>query len=227
MPKWALSLPLLAFVSACQTTSYIEPKLPIAVERLFSTCSQGEGNVFLSVRDQGQYLFGTEMDWVANGSQAWSLEAYNSFGQTVGRVHGDLQKPGLLLSLPAIDAGQVSVDENKSIYIQGHYIGIKLDEIPCLLTGRIPKSWQANITSYEETQKGAKLAFHHGNRNISLILNDLAKVRPSFCADYQWSEYMGFVNHQFEHCFLGKDPASSLIKYGQGVTIKWVEKTSI
>ena len=74
---------LLILLQGCQTVSYQQVSLPINLDRMFATCSPGDGAILVKARWQDQVLFVTESDWLAKGNQ-WTIEAYNSFGQTMG-----------------------------------------------------------------------------------------------------------------------------------------------
>lgn len=215
-------------LSSCQTIpKSISPKLPITVERLFSSCSHADGSGYLKFENSGDLNFGTEIDWVAKNEQSWHAEAYNSFGQTIGRINARLDPPNLKVSIPRVNTESLSVDEGGRLLYDGHFVGLKANEIPCLLIGKIPSDWKDNIIAYKQVNNSAEFRIVHDGRKLQISINHLDRERASFCSYYSWTEYMGLVNYKFEHCFLGKEPSTAVIQYENGVKVKWIESHSV
>ena len=180
----------------------------------------------MSVEKGGEFAFGSELDWLAQEEKAWTLEAYNSFGQTIGKVYANLELRSLVVKMNHAQAKSITTHEGK-VFFDGHYTGVNLDEIPCLFMGKIPRSWKDKIYSFQMGAKVAALKVHDDDRDISISISELNGRKPSFCAFYSWSEYLGLLNHKFEYCFLGQSPSKSIIKLENGVSLKWVENSSV
>ena len=216
------------FLLSCQTNpKFINPDMPIVVERLFASCDGREGSAYLSIKESNKFVFGTEFDWIAGQKALWSLEAYNSFGQTIGRVDANGLKNSIKFLIPNIQADKVSLSKDGRILFNNHYVGLNLSEVPCFLSGTIPKSWRNNLLAYDSSKDKANFTVFESGRSIFVVIQDLGSIRPSFCSYLRWSEYFGMVNHELEYCFLNESPASHILTYMDGVRIKWVENPSI
>ena len=128
---------LVLIQASCQTVKTITPDMPIVVDGVFGSCSGSDGGGFMSVEKGGEFAFGSELDWLAQEEKAWTLEAYNSFGQTIGKVYANLELRSLVVKMNHAQAKSITTHEGK-VFFDGHYTGVNLDEIPCLFMGKIP-----------------------------------------------------------------------------------------
>ena len=214
-------------VLSCQTVRFPDSKVPERIERLFSSCGKLDGGIYLSVYEKERFVFATEMDWISSSDGSWSAEAYSSFGQTIGRIDANVVDPSLKIDVKKLANQDISVNREGRVFMEGHYVGLSLREIPCIMKGRLPIAWRAGLIGLSLKENSAVLHFTHDSRDIVVNASHLNTSRTSYCSYVSWSQLLGLISHKYEICHLGTSTLSSYLKFENGVKIKWVENPSI
>ena len=205
--------------SSCQTTSYVEVELSILKNRVFERCDAGEGGLLVTVLDQGKNLLTTELDWLAN-HRSLTLEAYSSFGQTVGSIQIDLARDRIEARLPIAEAELLAINQQKNILYDDHWIGVQSQELSCFLSGRLPKSWLKKTVAAKQEGRNTTLFIESEGRDIRVDLDRKTSEANSFCAAVSWSRYLGMVGFAYDFCFDGATRLATLT-YENKLQVSW------
>lgn len=208
---------------SCQTVS-VQPQWKPGERSLFSQCLSSEGAGHLSIDYKNSKYNSIAVDWISHSS-GLEAEAYDYLGGTIARLQSRVRTPkSITLSLKKTTPVNAEVDKKGRILFDGYYLGINLDELPCLFQGLIPYSWQNKVISYQRQKYGSDLVIESSGRTIHLnIQNSKGSAQPGFCANISWSYYWGLVDNSAEYCALRASRTSVLIKYENGASIIWIE----
>lgn len=203
----------------CQTTTYQEVELSILKNRVFEQCEQGDGGLLVSVFHADENLLTSEVDWLAK-DRSLAMEAYSSFGQTVGSMRFDLDRMRVATALPIKEADLIAIDDEMAVKYDDYYIGIQADELACYLAGRLPRNWLKKTIGADQREDQTILHMRVGDRNISVNLDKKTSEENRFCATVGWQRYLGLVKFSYKYCYDGKTKTAS-INYRDGLKITW------
>lgn len=133
---------LLTSLIACQTTP--EVYLPEGLaSRFFANCPLA-GTVSYKLFHRSDYLVAGFIDW----DDELGLDVTDTFGNTLASLRRyrrtSIDIAGRHITLAVDHRGRIEVDER--------YSGLHIDELSCLLAGRLPTNWQqATITERPTT----------------------------------------------------------------------------
>ncbi len=118
-------------LAACQTTPLTY--LPSSLQQKFFGACGNEGSVSFKLLRNSDYLVSGFIDWDLTAG----LHLSNVMGSTIALLKrdskADIQLPNSVLSIVVDRAGR--------IVISGDFTGLYLEELYCLLGGRVPLSW--------------------------------------------------------------------------------------
>ena len=122
---------LLSLLAACQTTPLVY--LPSSLQQKFFGACGNEGSVSFKLFHNTNYLVSGFIDW----DTGVGLHLSNVMGNTIALLrHGsraDIQLPNSIVT--------VVVDNKGRVEVGGNFTGLYLEELYCLLGGRVPLSW--------------------------------------------------------------------------------------
>ncbi len=180
-------------VSGCQTMpTRHDIKVPAVLDPLFILCLPGDGAMTLEAFDDGQVLGSGESEWVAQATGDWDLEVSNSVGQAMLKVarRGESIRPEGRLAAKLPEFG---VDSHGFLEVDGHLIGVKADELPCMLNFGLPRAWMALADDLEISGSTAKLHFSDEVRSIAVTAKALGqKGKERVCTELTWRTFLWF-----------------------------------
>ena len=122
---------LFLLLVACQTTPLAY--LPSSLQQKFFGACGNTGSVSFKLFRDGNYLVSGFIDWHTGEG----LHLSNVVGSTIAVIkhdsRADIQLPNTIISIVVDNQGRIMVGED--------YSGLYLEELYCLLAGRLPMSW--------------------------------------------------------------------------------------
>lgn len=118
-------------LAACQTTPLVY--LPSSLQQKFFGACGNEGSVSFKLFRNSNYLVSGFIDW----DTGEGLHLSNVMGNTIALLKhdttADIQLPNSVV--------KIGVDKDGRIEVGGDFTGLYLEELYCLLGGRVPFSW--------------------------------------------------------------------------------------
>ena len=118
-------------LTACQTTPLVY--LPSSLQQKFFGACGHEGSVSFKLFRDASYLVSGFIDW----DTSKGLHLSDVMGSTIALLKrsskADIQLPNAVVRIAVDGAGRIVVGDN--------FMGLYLEELYCLLSGRVPFSW--------------------------------------------------------------------------------------
>ena len=181
-------------LSACQTIPvYQEVQLPVFAGVYFSDCRQQDGAVTFSFARQGLEHERLDAEWASRANGDWSLASYSPFGQTLLQVSYQKQPIALTVSTKqATPLQALDVDKDGFLRFDRHRIGIRADEVACLLEMKLPRDWLRQVTKQSQDREALQLEVDDGQRHVTVKLGRHGlKQEWTWMFDVSWSMYWG------------------------------------
>ncbi|MBM4253266.1 MAG: hypothetical protein FJ146_14950 [Deltaproteobacteria bacterium] len=178
-------------ITGCQTLAPMPPPtVPKAVFPYFGRCNPGDGAASAQVFRNGDILGSAEVSWIARDLDFWELEVTDPLGNTIlGAKHqaAQIRLRGALASrVPVIQVGSAN-----RVLVGGDFVGIKADEVPCMLHARFPQSWLAYVQDVMQEGDYQVLTIDDGARTINARLPTREGDTPP-CAHVSWRHHWLF-----------------------------------
>lgn len=188
-------------LGACQTAPKpLKVHLPVAYEAGFATCEGGDGALSLRWYDAGRLLETIPVDWVAWPDKGWAMAMTSPFGQTLFKI--TYQREGQRFIVDGLErpVPELGVLENGLLTIDDRYVGIKATEIPCVLSGRLPRDWLQRVVAWQPGSDELTFSVRDADRDIHTTLKIDEQGDINFCSHIRWGYYWGLVNRDVEWC---------------------------
>lgn len=190
----------------CQTIpKSIDVNLPVAVHDVFDTCQNGEGSLHAEVSKDGENRGAADLDWVIKGKGTWITEVYNPLGQTVLRLAYQEGASAFQLSGPLRhELPEITIQKDRFVAVDGHFTGLKSEEIACLLKFKMPRDWLDNVKRVDSTEEYLTLDIRDQSRQIKMDFTGINRQDPfQVCAQISWSQFLGFGKAGYTICHAG------------------------
>lgn len=166
----------------------------------FSSCSNGEGELLARLLDQGQVVDTVPLDWVAWEQKGWAIEGTSPFGQTLFRLKYDssdssFQTSGALAKLP-----QMATNEDGYLMVDGQWVGLRPQEIPCFLQSKLPKAWLERVVEWKRSAHELVFITQEKNRAMYVRVEVDEQNSLNFCSRIIWNYYWGIVTREVQVC---------------------------
>ena len=209
----------LIFAVGCVTPSVAPPlNPPIALLPAFQVCHPTEDFGPLQVYKSGRFLGSAEIEWSALEGGMWTVAVLDPIGQR-------------LLSLSCCDKGilaqgtwsdripSLGLTKSGQMEIEGHATGVLATEVPCMLSGKFPQPWLADLRRVKVVDETSwDLEFVGDSRTIELRLNQGGGSSfQGSCATFVTSRFFGLKKTRLEWC---ADQGGTL-RGVEGYEIKW------
>lgn len=217
----AAALALLA--AGCQTGGPREEvKVPAVLDPLFTPCLPGDGATTLQVYDGGQLLGSGEAEWLAKPQGDWDVEVSNTVGQTMMKLSRRphvLRADGKLASrLP-----KLGITDKGFLEVDGHLIGLKVDEVPCLLNFGLPRGWMNQAYGLEQSDRRTVVRFEDSVRTMRVTATDLGnRQKERVCTELRWRTFLWF-HDQLTWCQAPSGKREATLTGVGDYSIKWVK----
>ncbi len=201
-------------LSACQTVPTPIPlQLPITVQDFFDACMVGDGLASLQVRGSDTEISSLEIEWVGKDNRDWKWEITNPLGQTMltGSYNSAEQK--ITTSGQAVElVPPLAVGKDGFLRVDGHFVGIRPEEMSCFLRMKFPQHWLDRAFAYEEIENRAIILAADKERRIDIEVEHIQSVlKRRGCANVRWSNLLGIVRSQIKFCIKpGKQPSMTV-----------------
>ncbi len=193
--RWCVLALASAALSGCVTVgSKDAPPMPADVATLFKACAPADGGVALTVREDEETLGSGELDWVAKPG-SFESELSGPIGQTLlalkwsgGRGAEKVEVGGEL----ADRVPTVQVTKQGFLEVDGHFVGLKAAEVPCVLQAALPSSWPSGLVDVTREKGGKTLAFSENRRTMTVTIPGPGATRGGYCAEIAWPIFLVF-----------------------------------
>jgi|GEM_PF-2831734 hypothetical protein len=182
------------FLTACTTLpKYKDVQLPAYALSYFSECTSREGAVTFALAQNAQTSGNLDMEWTSNPRAEWTLASYSPIGQTLFQV--EFSKNPLRLNKTGRQSAMIEdldVDGDGYIRFKGQLLGMKAEEIGCLLDMKLPRTWLKQVVDLSTEDQGLRLDLIDRERRTSLRLAKHGSSSPIlWTVEMHWSIYLG------------------------------------
>jgi hypothetical protein len=141
-----------------------------------------------------------ELDWKSFAPNELRAEAIDPLGRQI---------LGLRFAGPTVEVtGQhldslpkMAVDEDGFLVINDFRIGIRQDELACLLNFKIPLAWRSKISGYQSISGQSQVRIAENNRHIQVtIFDDFVYKSDRICTIFEWRSFLGFRTDHLTWC---------------------------
>lgn len=218
----ALVVQLVSCVSS--RPKVVDVSLPAVFESFFSMCSDADGALNVQVYQADSLKGASELEWIAEKSKGWRAEMINPLGRSLLLLEFDqagqviTQNGPLARSLPTVKV------ENGFLNIDGHFIGLKPEELGCFLNFKLPRSWLASAVDYQQMEEKLILDFWADERKMHTEISGLSEnLNSNTCTTISWSRFWGLSSTQIQICYeLSKGRIGQMNGVGDFL-VKWVD----
>ncbi len=224
----AVCLVFIIYCLSCQTT----PKplknvsLPIPIESQFSSCTSGQGALSVTSYDGERFLGSVELEWKDSDGRpdGWDTQILSPMGHELMRF-SYVPSSQSFRSVGRLSSKFPGVSVSKGfLEVDGHFVGIKPEEISCFLNFKLPRSWLKRLTDIQQEEGRTILFFHDKYRVIRSVYS---KIKPSsFCSEIRWTNYWGMVSSTLNLCFSKLESQSIKTGSVHGIEqykVKWTD----
>lgn len=214
---------LTILTTGCQTWGGRSPsrdELPADLAPIFSTCAPSEGGVSAKVFEAGGLKAAAELDWLAKAVTTLDLELTGPIGQTLLALHRD--EANLTLAGPlAAKIPPARILRNGFLEIDGHFVGLRANEVPCLFRAALPNAWLQHLDSVESDARETRVVFAEKQREIRLSVAKSEAGFEGYCVEVAWSTFF-FFKRSFSWCNEDVREARRGVLSGLGdFTLEW------
>jgi hypothetical protein len=212
---------LLVMLPGCTFGKRETVSLPAVMESYFRLCHPLSGALAMQVFNSGNLLGSAEMDW-ASDEEGWNIELTNAAGFTIVT----LKQTGSLIGITGPQAKRfpaVAVDKSGFLEVDGHFVGIKSREVPCLLQGALPRAWMPLVYGVEGiSDKRARILIGDDERDIVVRTRNMGDDKSEeVCADISWRNKLIFKS-EVRWCVQGQGLKKGSITGISDYSVQWV-----
>ena len=219
----------LVLITHCATVApqTVRSQIPATLMDAFIDCSNIEGGGRMVVEVDGSSVLSADFDWVGKKVGVFDFE----FIDPVGRTFATLKSDGVTVavvpnSVSGIADLAIAVDSNGFLYINQQFTPMKVAEIPCLLSGKMPSVWLEKSGFVDRSETQITIEIPEQDRLIAIsFANVQFPPAEKVCARFQWSSWILF-SHEFVWCHAYGAKAQSDLLAPRNVHLRWNEAGS-
>lgn len=188
------SLPALLLLTSCTTIPpYKKIRLPAFVGSYLSECTGKDGTVSIELSEAGKIVQILDADWTTEASGNWGVASYSPLGQTLFQIEynknsSSLRKTGQ----QAEGVNKLDVSKEGILTFDGHEVGLRADEVGCVLSQKIPQKWISQVVGEKVEKESLVYIIRDKNRTINLTIGKHGSRNEfSWKADIEWPVYLG------------------------------------
>ena len=206
LAKNSFLLVYMFFITSCHSFKAIDPvsKIPISKSFLsfFDTCYPSEGGRRIMWLKEEAPLAEGRLDWIASHKISWQTQLSDPFGMILLDLKWSKTPPAfrqegkLMKKIPELAV-------NKEGFWQANdvMVGLKAEEIPCLLKGKFPISWRDMIYEKSEDKNTSTFYISEASRKIDISFQRASKgSKNTACALFQWNQFLGIKTGKINWC---------------------------
>ena len=209
---------------SCQTVPkpLEDVSLPIPVEQIFSSCSSGQGALSVNAFKDNEFAGAVEIEWKDTQSKpfGWQSQFLTPIGQELLRFSYIKESSSIHTSGRLSPQFSNIAVSNGFLKVDGHFVGIRPEEISCFLGFKLPRKWLEHLVNIQEDRDKTLLVFHDKKREIRSVYSKIDK--GNICSSVTWSNYWGMVSSTLTLCLSGHGSNRVGTLQGiEGYRIKW------
>jgi hypothetical protein len=195
-------------VNACVTAEkHVEP-LPAVLAPYFGGCSPADGAASLRIYEGDDLIGSGDLAWTAAKGGEWEAEVVSPLGQTLLHVKRRGDQLGVAGSLAA-RLPSVAVRDDQFLEVDGHFIGIKAAEIPCLLGFHVPRPWLDGVVALDNDGARTEAELSEPQRSMTVTATGIRQgAVERICSRVSWPVLLGLRTGALDWCqdFGGAQP---------------------
>ena len=213
------------YLSSCHDFRPIEPleKIPLPKHYLnfFDTCYPSEGGGRVQWFKDKAPVAEARLDWLADNKKIWQTQLSDPFGMILLDLKWAQYPPSFSQSgkfkarLP-----QIKVNKEGFWEANGVMLGLKAEEIPCILKGKFPRSWRDMVYKKERNQSKNILYISEQSRKIYITFKEPKGKLTEACALFQWNQFLGIKTGEVNWC-INQSNIASRLDLPEEQTLRW------
>lgn len=183
------------FATSCATTEgYKSVIIPAYAGAYFSECSGKDGRVSIEMYESERVQQIFDADWSADSNGNYSLASYSPLGQTIFQLDYTAEQRTFKQTGKTFKTFEhLSVGSSSILELDGHPIGLRSDEVTCLLNHKLPQRWLKKIIDEESDAIYTRLNISDSDRLITISLPRHGnQLDENWRVSIAWSLYWGF-----------------------------------
>jgi hypothetical protein len=225
MPQIATKLLIISMLglilSGCSFGKKENVPLPAVLESYFRSCQPLDGAMSMQLFLSGALQGSVEVDWVSDDA-GWKVDVTDAAGFSLVRIHQKARD--VRISGPASKRfPPVIADRDGFLRVDGHFVGVKAKEVPCLLHGALPRPWALSIKNRTTRSSETRLTIDDGDRDIVVGIKKLGDPKnEELCTDISWRNKLVFKS-TVRWCVRGPGLRTGDLTGVGDYTVKWVQ----
>lgn len=196
------------FLASCQTIDRSQrARLTSGQAKHFSSDTKGEGYGSLEVSNEGERKFTGEFEWLASHDNTFTVNILNPFGENMLRLEKRKNDSGIHLLNRSSHSLPLKVGKDGFLVFANNWVGLKPEEIPSFLGGKIPGDWLKNKKFFAVGDKGNQFYFEEQDRDIYLNY-----YKDKVCYNIRWNVFWWIRRTGLEIChYKGKEKKTTFL----------------
>ncbi len=183
-------------------------KVPAYASAYFAECVGKDGSVSFEVLENGKVQQIFDADWSADAKGDISLASYSPLGQTLFQLdYSTKSKAFRQTGSPAKFLEDLSIGSKSMLQIDGHDLGLRVDEIACILNHKLPQRWLKKIVDENLDEKKNDFLLIDSDRKIRLSFPKGSRGDLSWSGSIEWSLYWGLKTLKLDMKLLKNEQA--------------------
>lgn len=195
------------------------PRLPADTSPLFKACAPADGGVVATVREGAARVGSGELDWIAEPGR-FMAEITGPLGDTLLALK--LESDGGLVEVDGGLASQVPrvrVLASGYLEVDGHFVGLKAAELPCVFQAALPPAWTDLLVNVQRRGGELELSFDGGEREMTVTVPGRSSY--AYCVRVEWPLYL-VMHRRLTWCVGPKERADRGLLDGLGdYSLEW------
>ncbi len=217
-------------IGSCETMSKKPPLLlPATLQPYFSSCDSQEGSADVELSLPSTGAVRAALDWRSGFLGSWEIEVVGSFGEpllSAASIKKGIERHLELLGPVAGRLPKISISAQNFFEIEGYEVPISVDELPCLLGWRLPKSWLRSVRDYQIDRDRAELTIYQPGRVIVIDVKGFQQFDSAkLCSRFAKSGFSGIFSKELTVCFdhSVKNQKLGLLRGVEGYEVRWTK----
>ncbi len=194
-------LVMAVYLFGCQTLPKFDPgSLPPRLTGHFQPCYPSDGGLEVHTFLNGQRSMVFSLDWKSDKPGVLRADAVDILGRTILEI-GVADREIQLAGRGAATIPPLSADDEGYLAVGGHRVGVRIDELACLLGFRLPRFWLDQAVSFNPGAEASELVILDHNRKVFLTFyHDYVYRTDRICAQLQWKSMWGLRTDSVTWC---------------------------
>lgn len=193
-------------------------ELPLTVDSKFSVCMEGDGANVVEYSIEDNFAGSGEVEWIAKSSDELIIQAVSPMGQPIYQLKYHKESNNLnAIDYVGLAPTQLGVDNDGFLEVDGNFVPVKIEELPCLLRSQYPKTWLRNVVGKSLRDKFILIRISEDKRTIKMKIGLDNKIQTD-CAKISWRRFL-FLKYEFLLCL--NQNSAGFLKFEDKFEAKW------